>query len=232
MNKLLILSMLTLIINACSSIITITPNPSTTPFTTTSIGTSSVTVESSFNVRVKKVSIVDKYVIEIPEDFIVYENLSSSTTVAPIYRIESSNGVGFDIVVHPYTVSSSLIPGKCIVSTDFDTGTTSAPIFCEGLELTDSFTVSTGWIVKYGSSVTDISQASCTMNSPCPVEISPETRYSTTYVFVIADKSLNAILEFYVGDAFRSSSNEINGFEGLGSVLSDSIIPSLTTRNP
>lgn len=233
MKKPLTLLIIALIINACALVVTSTPSPSITPVVvTTSTNTISPTSKSALNSEVQKVFISDKYVIEIPKDFTVRENLSSSTTTVPIYRIETSTGTGFDIVLHPYIVSSSPIPGKCIVSTDFDAGITSAPIFCEGLALTNSFTISENRMVKYESVISDLSLMLCTANSPCPVEVPIEKRYSTTYVFVIADKSLDTVLEFYIGDAFRSPSNEIGGFEGLGAVLYDSIIPSLSTRYP
>lgn len=233
MKKLLPILTIALIINACAPVATSTPSPSITPVVvTTSTNTVSPTSESVLNSEVQKVFIADKYVIEIPKDFTVRENLSSSTTTVPIYRIETSNGASFDIVVHPYIVSSSPIPGKCIVSTDFDAGITSAPVFCEGLALINLFTIPENWTIKYESVISDLSLMSCTTNSPCPVEVSAEKRFSTTYVFVIADKSLDTILEFYVGDAFRSPSNKIDEFEGLGAVLYNSIIPSLSTRYP
>ena len=147
------------------------------------------------------------------------------------YNFETPNGIDFTINLHPYNISSSPVPGKCLVSTDFDAEITSAPIYCEGLELTDLFTVPAGWTVKYGSVMSDLSLA-CTMNSPCPVEVSPDTRYSIEYVFVVPDKSQSTILEFFVGDAFRSPSSKIEGFEGLGAVLYNLTIPSLSTRNP
>ncbi len=227
MNKTLTILIIALIINACAPLVTAVPVPAAAP-----IEIAFPTSASPSNTIVKKVLIADKYLIEIPEDFTVHENISSSTTTVPIYRIEESNGASFDIIVHPYLVSSSLIPGKCVVSTDFDAGATPAPIFCEGLELINLFTISEDWTVKYRGVISDLSLLLCTANSPCPVEVPSETRYSTTYVFVVADKSLSTILEFYVGDAFRSPSNEIDGFEGLGSVLHDSIIPSLSIRNP
>jgi hypothetical protein len=233
MNKILTLSIIVLIFNACAPVATTTPILSKTPAPTLApTYIASQTSVSPSNIKVKKVYIVDKYAIEIPEDFTVHENLSSTTTTVPIYRIETSNGASFDIAVQPYTVSSSLIPGRCVVSTDFDSGTTSAPIFCEGLALTNLFTIPENRTIKYGSVISDLSLLLCTANSPCPVEIPPETRYSTTYVFVFADKSLDTILEFYVGDAFRGPSNEINDFEGLGAVLHNSIIPSLSIINP
>lgn len=233
MKKPLTLLTIALIINACAPVVNSTPNPSITPvIVTTSTNTISPTSASALNSDVQKVFITDKYVIEIPKDFTVRENLSSSTTTVPIYRIETSTGAGFDIVLHPYIVSSSPTPGKCIVSTDLDAGITSAPIFCEGLALTNSFIISENRMIKYESVISDLSLMLCTANSPCPVEVPIEKRYSTTYVFVIADKSLDTVLEFYVGDAFRSPSNEIDGFEGLGAVLYNSIIPSLSTIYP
>lgn len=228
MKKRLPLLSIILIMNACAPMATATPIPSNT---STPVVAPVDTAQPISESPIKKVSIADKYTIEIPEDFTLHENLSSATTTVPIYRIETSNGSSFDVVVHPYIVSSSLIPGKCVVSTEFDTGTASAPIFCEGQELTNLFTISEDRAVKYGSVISDLSLL-CTANSPCPVEITPETRYSTTYVFVITDKSLDTILEFYAGDAFRGPTNEMDGFEGLGAVLYNSIIPSLSIKNP
>ncbi len=184
------------------------------------------------DVALKKVEIVDNYVIEIPADFTVHELLSSPVTSVPIYMVEAPDGSVFDLAVHPYAVSSNPIPGTCVVSAEFDAGETSAPVYCEGLSLTSSFTVPAGWDVKYGSAINDLTLASCTMNSPCPVEVPPESRYSITYVFVIPDKSNNIILEFYAGDMFRGPSDEIDGFQGLGFVLHDLIIPSLSAINP
>ncbi len=233
MKKPFTLLIIALIINGCAPVVTSTPRPAITPGASiTSTNTTPPNSESTLNSGVQKVYIVDKYIIEIPEDFTVHENLSSSTTSVPIYRIEASNGASFDIIVHPYNVLSSPIPGKCIVSTDFDAGITSAPIFCEGLSLTNLFTIPDNRIIKYESVISDLSLIPCTANSPCPVVVPTEKRYSTTYVFVIADKSLATILEFYVGDAFRSTSKEIDEFEGLGAVLYNSIIPSLSIRNP
>jgi hypothetical protein len=139
----------------------------------------SPTPDSSSNETVKKVNIFEKYIIEVPGNFTVHETLPSSM-MGHSYNFETPNGIDFTINLHPYNISSSPVPGKCLVSTDFDAGITSAPIYCEGLELTDLFTVPAGWTVKYGSVMSDLSLA-CTMNSPCPVEVSPDTRYSIEY---------------------------------------------------
>lgn len=224
MKKTLSLLIIVLTMNACAPMATAAPIPLDT---SAPVDTALPTSDSP----ITTVSIADKYTIELPEGFTLHENLSSAATTVPIYRIETSNGASFDVVVHPYNVSSSLAPGKCVVSTEFDAGTASAPIFCEGQELTELFTISEDRVVKYGSVTTDLSLL-CTANSPCPVEVASETRYSTTYVFVIADKSHDTILEFYAGDAFRGPTNEMDGFEGLGSLLYNSIIPSLSIKNP
>jgi len=217
MKRTLPLLIIVLIMNACAPMGTAAPIPSNT---SAPVDTALPTSGSP----ITKVSIADKYTIEIPEGFTFHENLSSATTIVPIYRIEASNGASFDVVVHPYIISPSLVPGKCVVSTEFDAGGTSAPIFCEGQELTDLFTISEDRAVKYGRVTSDLSLLSG--------NVSPETRYSTTYVFVLADKSRDTILEFYAGDAFRGPTNEMDGFEGLGAVLYNSIIPSLAIKNP
>lgn len=234
MNKTIALStLIAILIYACSPLVTDAPTQSNPPASPTISGDSVLsTPESVSSVNLKEMYIVDKYVIEIPEDFTVYEPLSNSGTETSIYRVEAPNRSSFNIIVHPYLVSPLSVPGKCVVSTDFDAGNTSAPIFCEGLELINLFTIPDGRVVKYGNVTSDLSLMLCTANSPCPVDVPIETRYSTTYVFVIADKSLETILEFYAGDAFRSPSNEVDSFEGLGAILYNSIIPSLSKRNP
>src|SRR5215475_271429 len=130
----LILSLIILMINACTPLATVSASP---------------TPDSSSNETVKKVDIFDKYIIEIPGNFTVHETLPSSM-MDHSYDFETPNGIDFTIYLHPYNISSSLVPGKCVVSTDFDAGKTSTPIFCEGLELNDLFAVPAGWTVKYG----------------------------------------------------------------------------------
>jgi hypothetical protein len=220
-----------LILNACTpqAMVTSTPLPPTetaVPVETQPFNT--VTPDGITRVEIKLAGI---YVIDIPADYVVNEILSSPTTTDPIYSIETPEGTRFDIIVHPYTLSSTLVPGKCVASENYNAGVEAAPIFCEGLELTDYFTISGGWSVKYGSAINDLT-FQCTANSPCPVDVPAETRYSISYVFVIPDESYNTILEFYVGDAFRGPSMEMDNFEGLGALLHDSIIPSLTLINP
>lgn len=181
---------------------------------------------------VKKITIDSKYAIEIPADFVVHEIPSSPVTSVPMVILETPDGASIDIAVHPYRVSPSPIPGKCVVSTDFDAGLTSAPVFCEGLIVTSTF-MTGSWDVSYGSRSIDLaSSLNCTMNTPCPIDISPGLRYSILYVFVVPDRSHDTLLEFYAGDAFRSPTNEIDGFQGLGAVLQAEIIPTLTLLNP
>jgi len=234
MKNTLFLNMLIhiLLINACTPQDLPIPTPMNTVLPTFIPTATALPIPTaSSNVAYTKLSIVDKYVIKIPQDFSVHELLSSPITTDPIYRIEASNNTSFEIIVHPYIIASSLTPGKCVVSTDLDAGITSAPIYCEGLELTNLFTIPNGLFVKFGSTINDLSLL-CTANSPCPVEVPPNAKYSISYVFVVADKSLDAILEFYVGDAFRAPTNKIDDFEGLGAYLNDLIIPSLSSRSP
>ncbi len=203
---------------------------STPPRTVGTTGIPSSMPSPVANAAVKAVDIVNKYRIEVPREFTVQELLASPITSVPTYNFETPTGSAFSIFVLPYMVTSAPVPGKCETSTAFDAGTTSAPFFCEGLELTSSFTTPSRWVVKYGDTIDNLSQ-DCTMNSPCPRNVAPEARYIISYVFVIADKPRATTLEFYVGDAYSGSSNVVHGFEGLAAVMHDLIIPSLSLRN-
>jgi hypothetical protein len=189
------------------------------------------TFEASSSGTLKKTYLADTYVIEIPKEYDVREILSSPITSVPIYILHTPDGGEIIISLNPYKIASSPIPGLCVSSAEFDAGASSASFYCEGLELSDWFTVPAGWTVKYGSLIYDRSLA-CTMNLPCPLEVTPEARYSIEYVFVIPEKSHGYIIEFFIGDAFRSPFKEIEGFKGLGAVVHDLILPSLSLVNP
>ena len=190
------------------------------------VTTKSQSPTSTSGVKTKSINLAGKYTVNVPVDFTVTE-VSKAITKIPVYSLGSPDGHNISISVHSYTSAESQVPGDCVVSKSFDTGTLAAPIFCEGLNLVDSFTISGNRYVKYGTVVSDTS-LDCTMNSPCPVKVSAETRYSKEYVFAVPDKSRNTIIEFFAGDASRGSSNSVKGFEGISATLRNVIIPSLT----
>src|SRR5512138_2913389 len=88
---------------------------STATSNTNNIDTSIAATPSAMPVTTstKKVDIVDKYVIEIPEEFSVHELLSSPITKVPTYNFETPTGKSFIINVYPYMASSSPVPGNC-----------------------------------------------------------------------------------------------------------------------
>ena len=137
----------------------------------------------------------------------------------------SQRAVEFAVFVHPYQASEMPDPGHCVVSQQLDLGVLSGPIYCEGLNLKDSFRIRER-IVKYGWE-TDDTSADCTMNTPCPIKVPPATRYATTYVFVVPDKGRGNVLEFHAGYAARGPTQEVNGFPGTARLLRDVVIPSL-----
>lgn len=222
-----------LTLNACTPFKKSSPIPlNTAASTVLPVEVEDPLPEPTANITNKKVNLVDTYELTIPDEFTVHELLSSPITAVPIYTFEVENGPGFLIAVHPYVISPSLIPGQCVVSTGFDSGEVSDPVFCEGQEITSYDRLLSGWTVKYGSTINDLSLLLCTANSPCPVDVPPEERFSISYVFIIPDKSNDTILEFFVGNAFRTSSNEVDGFKGVGLIIYDLIIPSLKVKNP
>lgn len=198
---------------------TITPTPTPTP-----------TPEPTLSGITKKVTLVNRYVIKVPEEFTVKEILSSPTTSDPIYTFTLPSGRSFDVIVHPYAVSAELVPGKCVVSPELDGGNQIAPAFCEGLTLNGLLSFP-GGIAKFGSQVTDLGLG-CTANSPCPADVPADSRYSIQYTFVLPDKAGGYLLEFFAGDAFRGLSELIDGFQGLGAVLNGVVVPSLTLVKP
>ncbi|OGN09626.1 MAG: hypothetical protein A3J46_00150 [Candidatus Yanofskybacteria bacterium RIFCSPHIGHO2_02_FULL_41_11] len=197
-----------------------------TPTSTRTQPTKSPTPTSS--TKTKSIDLAGKYTVNVPVDFTVTE-VSKAITKVPVYALESPDGHNISISVHSYTSAESQVPGECIVSNNFDAGKFSAPIFCEGLNLVDSFTISGNRYVKYGTVISDTS-LDCTMNSPCPVKVPAETRYSKGYVFVVPDKAHNTVIEFFAGDAAREPSNSVKGFEGVSATLRDTIIPSLSAK--
>ena len=66
----------------------------------------------------------------------------------------------------------------------------------------------------------------CTMNSICPHDVAPQRRYTVGYHFVILDNPNNSTIEF-TGVQDRPS-KEVAGFEGIGKLLREIVIPSLT----
>ena len=175
----------------------------------------------------KTVNLAGKYSIEVPIDFSVAE-VPGNITDVPNYTFQDSNSDQFSVALLPYVSAKSQIAGKCAVSTTYDTGVISAPVFCEGLILTNWFTISGGLVVKFDTRVADLT-TQCTMNSPCPVKVPPDSRYAVDYVFLIPDKETQTLVEFFAGDAARIPSGQAQGFKGVAVLLHDSIIPSLET---
>lgn len=173
----------------------------------------------------KTVNLAGQYSIEVPDNFSSTEVPRTITNV-PNYTFQVANSNQFSVALLPYLSSQSQSPGQCAVSTTYDTGVVSAPVFCEDLMLTNWFTLSNGLMAKYASRVTDMT-TQCSMNSPCPVNVPQETRYAVDYVFLIPDKARQTLVEFFAGDAARLPSSHVQGFKGVAILLHDSIIPSL-----
>ncbi len=173
----------------------------------------------------KTVNLAGRYSVEVPIDFAVSEVPQNITNV-PNYAFQDSNSNQFSVALLPYMSAQSQVPGQCAVSTTYDTGVVSAPVFCEGLILTNWFAIPNGLIAKYASRVTDMT-TQCSMNSPCPLNVPQETRYAVDYVFLIPDKARQTLVEFFAGDAARLPSSQVQGFKGIAILLHDTIIPSL-----
>lgn len=171
------------------------------------------------------VDLAGKYSIDVPNNFSVTAVPPNITNV-PNYAFQDSNSNQFNVALLPYLSAESQIPGQCAVSKTYEDGVVSAPVFCEDLILTSWFTISNGLVAKYASRVTDMT-TQCSMNSPCPVKVPKNSRYSVDYVFLVPDKERQTLVEFFSGDAARIPSSQVQGFKGVAVLLHDLIIPSL-----
>ena len=204
---------------ACSPL-----HPAQTP-TKTSIKPASSPPSNQPLPSTKTVNLAGRYSIEVPSDFAVSEVPQNITNV-PNYSFQDPNSDQFSVALLPYLSAQSPVSGQCAVSTTYAAGVVGAPAFCEDLILTESFTISNGLLAKYASRVTDMT-TQCSMNSPCPVQLPPDVRYSVEYVFLVPDNERQTLVEFFAGQAARIPSSQVQGFQGVASLLHDSIIPSL-----
>ena len=210
------------IANKSSAPVTQSPTPTAAP-------TPQPTKNPS-NAETKLVNLADKYTIRIPDTFTITKD-SVAITKIPVYELNSPDGRSISASIHQYKVAEAPIAGDCVISKNLDAGKGTEPVFCEGLTLKDFFTIPGGMYAKYGSMVSDLAFA-CSMNSECPVKVPAEARYQKSYTFVVPDKSHDAMIEFFVGNATLDHTNTVNGFEGLSAWLHDTIIPSLSHVNP
>lgn len=111
-----------------------------------------------------------------------------------------------------------------IIPMDKNTGRFQLPFQCDGglPPLTAYFEISGNRDVYYGWSVID-NAYECSMNSPCPLPVSPTSRYTTEYAFAVLDET--SCVEFT--GMHDGPSKKITGFEGDGKLLRDIIVPSL-----
>ena len=169
---------------------------------------------SASNQNNKSIDLANKYTIAIPNNWAATE-VSATITSAPLYSITPPNGPGRAFVsINPYVSSDVLIPGKCVVSAKYDVGILSAPIFCEGQELVDSFIIPGDLRVKYGVR--------------CET-VMPGGLYACNYVFVVPDKSRDAIISFFVS-IYPADKSSTKTFQGISEMFADTIIPSLTGK--
>ena len=148
----------------------------------------------------------DDYKIQVPGDFKVHKRGISRW---PEYAFERWKPTlqRFDVTLTPYF--DELYAPSC------DDGDAS----CGSFEITGQRRV-------YFRGESDDLSDECTMNSTCTVPA--DARYSFTYSFVIPDKSHNTLIEFRAADAARSASSKVDGPQGIGLLLRETIIPSLT----
>lgn len=168
--------------------------------------------------RLKSVELEGKYIIQVP-DYFILRRMDGAATAVPMYSFDAPKP-------HYTTIRVSVLPRAGIIPIDQKTGRFQLPFECDGglPPLTDYFEISGKRDVYYGWSVVD-NAYECSMNSPCPLPWPPKSksRYTTQYAFAVLDE--NSCLEFT--GMHSGPSKKVTGFEGDGKLLRDIIVPSL-----
>jgi hypothetical protein len=186
--------------------------------------------------KLKWVELDGKYKIQVPADFTL-GRIDPKITSVPAYYFNASPPIHTSIRVEvlPYAgeIPVDKETGKLVVPANGD-------LTCEVESLPDPsalragggtppltryFTIADNIDVYYGCAVAD-NASECSMNSPCPLPVRRESRYTTGYAFAIFDKETRLIVEFT--GSHDGPSKKVTGFKGDGRLLRGTIVPSLT----
>jgi hypothetical protein len=166
--------------------------------------------------KLKAVDLDGKYTIQVPSYFTL-GRVGAAATAVPMYFFKAP-------IAQHTTIQVSVMPLGGIIPIDKNTGRFQLPFQCDGglPPLTDYFEISGNRDVYYGWSIID-NAYECSMNSPCPLPVSPTSRYTTQYAFAVLDET--SCVEFT--GMHDGPSKVVTGFEGDGKLLRDIIVPSL-----
>jgi hypothetical protein len=186
--------------------------------------------------KLKWVELDGKYKIQVPADFAL-GRIDPKITSVPIFHFNASppDYTSIQVEVLPYTgeIPLNKDTGKLVAPAtgDLTCKVESLPdptaLRADGgtPPLTRYFTIADHRDVYYGCTVTD-NAYECSMNSPCPLPVRRESRYTTQYAFAMFDKETRLIIEFT--GSHDGPSKKVTGFKGDGRLLRDVIVPSLT----
>jgi hypothetical protein len=186
--------------------------------------------------ELKWVELDGKYKIQVPADFTL-GRIDPKITSVPAFYFNASppDHTSIQVAVLPYAgeIPMNKVTGKLVAPAngDLTCEVESVPdlpaLRAQGgtPPLTRYFTITDNRDVYYGCSVTD-NAYECSMNSPCPLPVRRESRYTTEYAFAVFDKETRLIVE--LTGSHDGPSKKVIGFKGDGRLLRDTIVPSLT----
>ena len=202
---------------------------------TRAVGQSRITGETE-DTKLKGVELDGKYSIHVPA-YLSANRLSDKVAAVPFYAFEAQppHSTTIQVEILPYAGEIPINKGTgklvALANGDFTCEVESLPdpvaLRADGgtPPLTRYFTIADNIDVYYGCTVTD-NAYECSMNSPCPLPVRRESRYTTQYGFAVFDKETRLVVEFTGSDDGPSA--KVIGFKGDGKLLRDTILPSLT----
>lgn len=144
----------------------------------------------------------------------------NTAVVHTVYVMTAPNGETATITLHPYLMADGTEPAPCGL---IDTANQPSHIECEGMVLTPIEQLTSDFLFFGGSRSIDLAY-SCTMHSPCPLDIPSENRYISDYVFVVTDARRTTLLEWFISGS-RSREGDTRG---IVAIVRNTVLPSLT----
>jgi hypothetical protein len=175
---------------------------------------------TSLPTTLKPYQLFQQYTIHIPDDVQIKPVGPNAAVAHTVYLMTAPNGETATVIQHPFLMEDGAKPAPCGL---VDRANQSSYIECDGMVLTQTEQLTPNFLLAFGSRSIDLAYG-CTMNSPCPLDIPPESRYASDYVFVVTDDRRTTLLEWFISAAHAG----VDDKRGIVAIVRNTVLPSLT----
>lgn len=175
---------------------------------------------TSLPTMLKPYHLFQHYTIHIPDDVQIRPVGPNAAVEHTVYLMTAPNGETAAVFQHPFLMEDGTEPAPCGL---VDRANHASSIECDGMVLTQTAQLPPDFLLAFGSRSIDLAYA-CTVLSPCPRDIPPESRYASDYVFVVMDDRRTTLLEWFISAAH----SDVGDKRGIVAILRNTVLPSLT----